>query len=205
MANDGTWRDVEQRVRALVASGDAAGAASVAVRAFAPEILGFLTGVAGNDADADEIFAAVGERLWRSLSTFEWRCSLRTWVYVISRREAERFRRGARRHLAGRVRISEVADVIAAARSSSRSAQRADRAQKLMQLRGELSPEERELLVLRVDRGLAWGDIALAFADDPESCPEEEVKRLAARMRKRFQLVREKLAVRVREEGFSGE
>ena len=61
MANDGnTAYDVDARVRSLLASGDAQTAvANEAVRAFAPEVLGYLIGVVGSEADADEIFAAV--------------------------------------------------------------------------------------------------------------------------------------------------
>jgi RNA polymerase sigma-70 factor (ECF subfamily) len=57
------------------------------------------------------------------------------------------------------------------------------------------------LLVLRVDRGLAWEDIALTFLDDPEAASEEDKKREAARLRKRFQIVKKRLGERAREVG----
>jgi RNA polymerase sigma-70 factor (ECF subfamily) len=191
-----TFADVEARVRALVARGDRAGATTVAVQALAPEVLGFLSAVMRSDADADEVFAAVSERLWRSLETFAWRCSLRTWVYVIARREADRHRRGMRRHVEGRERISELQETIAVARSSM-SSQR----DRLARLRDELPVEDRELLVLRVDRELAWDQVALAFVDDPQNGSDEELRRVEARLRKRFQLIKERLAARAREEG----
>jgi RNA polymerase sigma-70 factor, ECF subfamily len=57
------------------------------------------------------------------------------------------------------------------------------------------------LLVLRVDRQLSWGDIALAFVDEPATCSDDERRREAARLRKRFQLGKERLAKRARAEG----
>jgi RNA polymerase sigma-70 factor (ECF subfamily) len=200
-----TSSDLDARVRSFVEAGDASRAVTTALRALGPEVLGFLCGTLGNDADADEVFAAVSARLWRSLATFEWRCSLRTWSYAIARREADRFRRGARRHAVGRVPISELVEVIAAVTTRTRSAQRSEKQRKVAQLRDELPPEDRELLVLRVDRALAWEDIALAFVDDPERCTEAERSRESARLRKRFQLVKKRLAARARAEGLFSE
>lgn len=194
-------RELDARVRGILAEGDTSRAVTTVLRAVGPEVLGFLSGVLGNDADADEVFAAVSHRLWKSLATFEWRCSLRTWSYVIARREADRFRRGARRHAAGRVPISELEDVMAAVKTETRSALRSEKERKLAALRAELPEEDRELLVLRVDRDLAWDDIALAFVEDAERCSEEERKREAARLRKRFQLVKKRLTARARDEG----
>jgi RNA polymerase sigma-70 factor (ECF subfamily) len=193
--------ELDERVRSLLASGNATAAATETLRCLGPEVLGFISGVVGDDADADEIFAAMSERLWHSLVSFEWRCSLRTWAYVIARHEISRFRRRTRRHLAGRVRISELADAIAAVQSETRSTQRSARRRKLTLLRDELPPDDRTLLVLRVDRNLSWDEIALVFIQDPRRCTEEERKREAARLRKRFQLVKERLAKRVRDEG----
>jgi RNA polymerase sigma-70 factor (ECF subfamily) len=192
---------LDVRVRALVTAGDTIRAATEALRALGPEVLGFLVGVLGSDADADEAFAATSERLWRSLSTFEWRCSLRTWMYVIARREAERFRRGAQRHVRGRVSASELDEVVARVTTRSRSALRSERRSAVARLRDELPEDDRAILVLRVDRGLAWDEIALAFLDDPNSSSDQARRREAARVRKRFQLIKERLAARARAEG----
>jgi RNA polymerase sigma-70 factor, ECF subfamily len=194
-------RALDDRVRALLAEGKATEAVTEALRVLGPDVLGFLSGVMGNDADADEVFAVVNERLWRSLSTFEWRCSLRTWSHVIARHEIERYRRGARRHVQGRVPISELAEVIAAVQTATRSRQRSAHQHAVSRLRDELPPEDRALLVLRVDRELPWDEIALAFSEDPERCSDEERKREAARLRKRFQLLKKRLADRARDEG----
>ncbi|HEX2690311.1 MAG TPA: sigma factor [Kofleriaceae bacterium] len=189
--------ELDERIRVLLASSQIAEATTLALRELGPEILGFLSGVLG-DADGDEVFAAFSEHLWRSLEGFEGRCKLRTWAYVLARNEISRFRRGARRHVAGRVPISELAEVLEAVRKT-RSTLVANHRQTLTRLRDELPVEDRTLLILRVDRNLTFDDIALAFADNPEQFHEDDRKREAARLRKRFQLVKQRLVARARE------
>jgi RNA polymerase sigma-70 factor (ECF subfamily) len=156
------------------------------------------------DVDGDEAFSAFSVRLWRSLPGFEGRCSLRTWTYVLARQEISRFRRGARKHANGRVPISEMLDVLEAVRSGTRSALAANRRHRLTKLRDELPIEDRTLLILRVDRNLSWDEIALAFAEDPEAFSEDDRKRMSARLRKRFQLVKERLLARAkRSDGYA--
>lgn len=195
-------KELGERVRRLVAAGQPAEAATLALRALGPQILGYLSGVMGSDADADDVFAATSERVWRSLAKFEWRCSLRTWFYTVAHREISRFRERAKRHVDGRVPISELASVLDAVRSSRSSVLGSERQQKLAKLRAELPEQDRALLVLRVDRDLSWEEIALVVAEGEgaDAWSEEDTKREAARLRKRFQIVRERLAVRVREE-----
>jgi RNA polymerase sigma-70 factor (ECF subfamily) len=73
----------------------------------------------------------------------------------------------------------------------------------LTRLRDELPQEDRTLLVLRVDRGLPWEDLARVFLDE-ESPAEGDLRRESARLRKRYQLVKERLRVRAREVGLLG-
>lgn len=189
--------ELDGRVRSLLAAGDTGAAATLVLRELGPEVLGFLSGVLG-DADADEVYSALSERLWKSLKGFEGRCSLRTWTYVLARREITRFRKGMRRHAEGRVPLSELADVLAVPRTRTRSAVATDQQRQLTALRDELPIEDRTLLILRVDRKLRFDEIALAFADNPEAFAEVDRRREAARLRKRFQLVKQRLVARAR-------
>ena len=190
--------EFDERIRSLLAAGEIGQATTLALRELGPELLGFLSGVLGNDDDADEVFSAWSERLWRSLSGFEGRCSLRTWIYVLARRELGRFRHGVRRHEAGRVPISELQEVLADVRTKTRSTLAANRRNTLIRLRDELPIEDRMLLILRVDRNLSWDEIALAFAEDSDTFSDEDRKREAARLRKRFQLVKQRLVAGAR-------
>jgi RNA polymerase sigma factor (sigma-70 family) len=194
-------REVEDRVRSILASGDTGRALNETLRLLGPEILVYVSGVLRDDADADDVFAAVSERLWRSFETFDWRCSLRTWAHVIASREIIRFRRSGRRHLQGRVPISQIAELIAAVRTETRSEQRSERERAVARLRDDLPEEDRMLLVLRVDRSLPYDEIALAFAEDPERCTGEARKTEAARLRQRFVSVKKRIAKLARERG----
>jgi RNA polymerase sigma-70 factor (ECF subfamily) len=189
--------ELDERIRSYLAAGEIGAAATLALREVGPEILGFLSGVLG-DADADEVFADLSERLWRSLEGFEGRCSIRTWAYVLARHELGRFRKRMRRHANCRVRISGLQDVLAVNRTTTGPVTVTELRRRFLALRDELPVEDRTLLILRVDRKLAWEDLALAFADAPERLGEDDRKRAAARLRKRFQLLKRRLVARVR-------
>lgn len=186
---------LDERIRSLLAAGEIEQATTQAVRELGPEILGFLSGVLGDD-DGDEVFSAFSERLWQSLKDFQGRCTLRTWAYMLARHEISRFRRGARRHAEGRVPISELKEVLEAVRKTRTTL--AARRSALTRLRNELPVEDRTLLILRVDRNFSFEDAALAFADDPEALTEDDIKRESARLRKRFQLIKQRLVERAR-------
>ena len=189
--------DLDRRVSEHLEKGDTTGAATIALRALGPEVFGFLLGVLV-EADAEEVFSMFSERLWRSLSTFQGRCSVRTWGYVLARHEIGRYRRGERRHERGRVPISELEEVLEAARTATTSTLGTGKRDALARLRDELPVEDRALLVLRIDRKLAWDEIVLAFAESPETLSPEDRKRESSRLRKRFQLMKEKLVAKAR-------
>jgi RNA polymerase sigma-70 factor (ECF subfamily) len=188
--------ELDERVRDLLAAGETAAATNAVLRELGPELLGFLSGVLAN-ADADEVYASLLERLWRSLSGFEGRCSIRTWAYVLARRELFRFRKANRRRFQGRVPISDVRSALAAAKTRTRTSPATHNRRTLVALRDALPADDRTLLILRVDRNLPWDDIALVFADAPETLSREGRKREAARLRKRFQLVKQRLMEQV--------
>jgi RNA polymerase sigma-70 factor, ECF subfamily len=199
--SDAARLTTEERIRALVVAGNVNRAANEIVRELGPEVFGFLRGALGSDADADEVFAVASERIWKAIGAFQWQCSLRTWVYVIARNETARFlRRGGRRN--GKMAsASELDRVVAAVRTETLSALRSEKFNKLKALRDELPVEDRMLLILRVDRDLSWEDTARAFLGEAEAWQDELIKREAARLRKRFQLVRQRLTKRARAEG----
>lgn len=184
---------LDERVHALLAAERIGEATTVALRELGPEVFGFLAGVLG-DSDADEVFSGLSMRLWKSLHGFEGRCTLRTWIYVLARHELGKFRRDQKRYAEGYVPISELEDVLAVVRTTRST----DARGKLSRLRDELPVDDRMLLILRVDRSLAWDDIALAFADNPEAFRDEDKKRESARLRKRFQLIKDRLVARLR-------
>src|SRR5262245_37427168 len=156
--------ELDERVRCRLRAGDTGAATTLVLRELGPEVLGFLSGVLA-DADADEVFSSLSERLWKSLSGFEGRCSIRTWTYVLARHELGHFRRGMRRRHEGCVPMSELKDIIAVARTRTRTTMATGMQRKLRALRDALPIADRTLLILRVDRDLSWDEIALAFSE----------------------------------------
>jgi RNA polymerase sigma-70 factor (ECF subfamily) len=72
------------------------------------------------------------------------------------------------------------------------------------EVREALAPEDRVLLVLRVDRELAWADIARVTLGDVE--PERAaLAKETVRLRKRFQLLKQHLRARARAAGLIGD
>lgn len=65
---------------------------------------------------------------------------------------------------------------------------------RLARLRSALDPEERTLLVLRLDRELSWNEVAEVLSSEGEPLD-------SAAVRKRFERVKAKLAKLAREQG----
>lgn len=188
--------ELEQAIRRRLEQHDHAGAATLAIRGYGAEIFGFLVTFHRDEAHAAEVFSIVGERLWRDLPAFRGDCSFRTWVYVLARRSSLNFRRDARRCEKRQRPLpegSELSAIVEQVRSETASYLRSDRRARFTALREALAPEDQMLLVLRVDRGLAWNDLARVLRDGAEPLGEVDLKREAARLRKRFQLLKEQL------------
>jgi len=94
---------------------------------------------------------------------------------------------------------SAISQIVQEVRSETASYLRTEKKTRLRALREMLSEADQVLLVLRVDRGLAWEELARVLStDEPD---DDGLKREAARLRKRFQLVKEKLKTLARSEG----
>ena len=77
---------------------------------------------------------------------------------------------------------------------------------RVAELRDSLAPEDRELLMLRVDRNLSWMDLATVLrGEDDAPLDGEGQKREAARLRKRFQIVKDRLREMARKQGLLGD
>lgn len=181
---------LDARVRRLVDEGDPAAAATLVIETLGPELLGYLWVAAESWGDADELFSRVCERIWRGLPKFRFESSLRTWCFVIARHRVRTGIDRARRRQPD-VPISEVnklVELVAAVHSTTQIHLRTDTKQRLQMLRETLEPDDRTLLVLRVDREMVWRDIAEVMADG-----DDDLDRVAARLRKRFERVKQRL------------
>ncbi len=196
---------LELDVRSACAGGDFERAATLAVRGYGPEILGFLVATLRSEADASDVFAETTEALWKGLPAFAWESTLRTWAYAVARNIVRTRRRdAARRDRRARPASDSSMDQVAqAVRTETLAFLRTEKKTRLQALRDTLPEEDRMLLVLRVDRGLAWNELArvLREADGEGEMSEEEITREAARLRKRFQLVKDRLRDLAKKEG----
>src|SRR5262249_42928021 len=128
----------------------------------------------------------------------------RTWAYGIARRTSLHYQRDARRRAA---RFSpwpegtNLSRIEAQVRTETQAALRTERRTRIAALRDALPPEDQQLLMLRVDRQLAWNDLAEVLREEGEPLTGEALKREAARLRKRFQAIKEKLHDMARREG----
>jgi RNA polymerase sigma-70 factor, ECF subfamily len=195
----------EAAIRVAWDGGGAAAATSETLRRYGPEIFGMLVGLHRDADQASDAFSIFSERLWQTFDRFEWKCSVRTWAYLLARRASHDLHRGQKRPA---VAISDVADIsalVARVRTETLTYLRTETKDEVARLRDELPEEDRMLLILRVDRELAWEDLARVFLEGDAPPTGEELKRESARLRKRFQLVKEKLLALGRERGLFGD
>jgi RNA polymerase sigma-70 factor (ECF subfamily) len=167
---------------------------------YGAELYGFLVSLVGHEPDAAEVFAQVSEDFWSGIPSFASRCSVRTWLYVLARNAAARFRRSPWNRGARRTGDARLDDFVASARSRTQPWLRTEVKDRFRALRESLDPDDRALLILRVDRALPWQDIARVMLGD-EIVGEEAQEREVARLTKRFQLLKEDLRRRAKEAG----
>jgi len=68
-----------------------------------------------------------------------------------------------------------------------------------------LPQDEQTLLVLRVDRGFSWRELAMVMLEDAQGVPDADIDREAVRLRQQFKRVKEHLKTMAEEEGVLGE
>ena len=176
---------------------DFEGVIAQAIAGYGDELYGFLLGLAGDSTRADDVFSALCERLWKGLPKFRWTSSFRVWAYTIARNE---FLRSTRETNKARkqVPISQIASVQQAIESRRTTAihQRTEVKDRFAKAREQLPPEDHMLLGLRLDRQMAWTDIARVLNSDSE---EAGLAREAAVLRKRFERLKTRLRELLRE------
>jgi RNA polymerase sigma-70 factor, ECF subfamily len=191
--------DPEADIRDARQAGDLAGAATRAIETYGPEVLGFLVTLLRDEDAAGEVFSQACEDLWTGMKRFEGRSSFRTWFYVLARHAASRFRRAPHRRGGRHAGLSALTGVAERVRSQTLPHLRTEVKDHVTAIRESLPEEDRALLVLRVDRAMSWNDIARVFS--PEDDSSETIARVGARLRKRFQLVKDEIRARAREAG----
>jgi len=184
---------LEAEVRRRFDAGDLDGAMTTAVKGYGPELLGFLIGLTRDHDRASDVLGAACEKMWRGLPGFRWDSSFRVWAYTVTRHELLRLAPRIARDRA-QVPVSQVESInlaLAEVRTATATFQKTEVKDELARLRESLDPEDHALLTLRLDRRMAWNDIARVLAGET---PSENLTRDAAALRKRFERLKERLA-----------
>lgn len=185
---------LEAEIARLLETRDLAAVAAAVMRGYGPEILAYLTALARDEDRADDAFAQFSEDLWRGLPGFRGDASIRTWLYTLAwhawlRQDRDAFRRRAHPLLS-----EEMSRLAAEVRSTTAFHLKSEAKDAVASLRKQLSPAEQSLLVLRIDRGLTWAQVASVM-----STPDEHLD--PATVAKRFQRVKEKIRELARQAG----
>ncbi|MEJ7600081.1 MAG: hypothetical protein WKG01_19390 [Kofleriaceae bacterium] len=181
-------QELDTELRALVAEGAIDRATDRALRAYGPEIVGWLCAISTTEADAYDAYSWMSEELWKSLRRYRGDCSMRAWCYMLARQGAARVRaRPQLRHEEPVSSLSSIAPTAAHVWSTTRREQHRNEAI-YSEIRQSLDADDQTLLVLRVDRDLSWRDIAIVMLGDTTSA--EELARRAATLRKQFERVK---------------
>lgn len=193
--------ELDTKVRDLCERGELQAAASLVLSALGPDVLRLLYARFRDQERSAEVFSRFAEALWLALPKFEFRCTVRAFVFALAKHSGSRYlERELKRERRG-VPLAEDHPLLAhveGVRTRTAPHLRTEVKQRLSQLRQSLSHEDQLLLTLRVDRRLEFQEIALILLEDP-AAPEELQKREAARLRKRLQLLKERLKRQLKE------
>jgi len=198
----GERAEVEAEIRRQSAVGDYRAAATLILREYGPEISILLSARLRSQANGSEVFGMFCEDLWRGLPRFEFRCSARTWAYMLARHAELRFRAEPQRRPDRNLPFAGPLEELPERQRSSTSPYRQTWVrERLRELRGRLHEQDELLVLLRVDRGLCWREIARVLLPAGLEATDALLQREAARLRQRFQVIKQRLRHWAEEEG----
>ena len=195
---------VDRLARVAWLNGDYDKAVTLVLEAHGSEVQAYVAAVS-QPALAADIYGQVALELWSEIERFEWRCALKTYLFTLARHAVARIHKLARRAKRRERRFHELywSERCAPTSGNQEPAYlRADAQARLRTLRKQLPPLERQLLELRIDRGLSFKDMALIVYPKESQRSTSDQVRLASRLRKRFQQTKSKLRDMFEEDGF---
>jgi RNA polymerase sigma-70 factor (ECF subfamily) len=184
---------LEAQAKTAADKGDWRRVATVTLEAYGDEILGFLLAQAKDEVAANEAFSMFTEAMWRGLIGFRWECTLRTWCYTLARHSWFRYLRDRSRGAemvplmsSGSIPIEELASRLTRSQPSVNSGARME----LEMLREQLAADDQTLLTLRLDKAMAWRDVARVMSDPDDDMDDAALERRAVGLRKRFMKIK---------------
>ncbi len=195
--------EAEQAIHVAFSAGNMEAAATATLDAYGDEILSFLVSRLRSLSDAQEAFAMFAEDLWVGLPKFAWRCSMRTWAYLLARNAGTRYATAPQRRPGRNLalpRTGSLSNMVERMRSATAVYKQTEVKDRFRALREQLSADDQMLLVLRVDRDMAWRDLAITMGGNAEM-DDEEITRESARLRKVFERIKRDLKAMAEKEG----
>ena len=155
---------------------------------------------------AQDVYADFAEDVVRGLGGFRFESSVRTWVYTVARHACSRhLAREKRRRTIALSAAPEALDVVAQSRTPTPPHARTTMRDGIERLRASLRPDDQTLLILRVDRDMAWLDIARVLSEPGAQPDDADLRARSAKLRKRFERLKERLRAMAREERLLGD
>ena len=193
--------DVEDQVRGHLDRGEKSAAVEAGLLGYGRELAGFLRGVLHSAQHADEVYSDLCVDIWSGISDFRWNSSFRTWAFKLAHNAVVRFYkdpyRKRRSPLSDHPEINEIEQRI---RSTTAPHLRTDVKESVTRLRQQLAPDDRELLILRLDRKLPWSDVTRVMIGEDGS-DDEALSRKQVALRNQYSRIKEKIREMAREEG----
>lgn len=193
----------DARIREALDQGEVDRATELILREYGPAVYALLVRLHGDPGEADAVFSVFAERLWRSLGRFRGECSVRSWTYRVARAASIDHRRvqGRRPPATTPAHLERVA---AQVRTATRTFLRTEQRTALQRLRDSLSASDQLLLVLRIDRGLSWREVAEVFREESEAGDLASLDQLSARLRQRYSATTRRLRRLAEQQGLLG-
>ncbi|HEV7554781.1 MAG TPA: sigma-70 family RNA polymerase sigma factor [Kofleriaceae bacterium] len=190
--------DLDRVLSDLLAAGELDRAATAALEALGPQILGYLAATLRDDDAAYDVFGQFSEEMWKSIRSFRGDSSFKTWAYKIVMHSISRYRRDGYRRRGQPLDSAAISAIAEDVRSRTPRFQQTEVKDRITELRESLDADEQTLLFLRIDQGLSWGDVAQVM-----SARGEDVE--VAALRKRFERAKTKLRVLAEANGILGD
>jgi RNA polymerase sigma-70 factor, ECF subfamily len=189
--------ELERVIAAGLASGDAAAAATAALKGLGPQILGFLSATLRDDDAGFDVFSQFSEELWKSIASFRGESSFKTWAYRLAMHAVSRYRRDPYRRR-GEPLASAASELALEVRERTPPYQRTEVKDRFARLREQLDADDQTLLFLRVDQDLSWNDVAAVMSEGGATID-------AGALRKRFERAKARLKELAARDGLLGE
>jgi RNA polymerase sigma-70 factor (ECF subfamily) len=183
--------DVEERIAALLAKGDFHGAVSVAITEYGAEIQGYITAIVHDEDRASDAFSDFAEDLWRGVKSFRSESTFRSWAYRVAWNAAMDELNDAYRRRGQRLQTREVSELVAAVRSSTADFLKPEASRAFEQLRARLTPAERSLLTLRIDRKLSWRELCVVQSENGEQIEEATARKRWERLLRKLRRLKD--------------